>query len=114
LSVGFFSPVPSVLARIPGMASRAPPPRTLRFHPVLELSFLRFLWWSRERSPGHLAITPARDDRLGTLFLAAPPEGVISVTIYRRHRADPEFITYRKGRVSAARCSGATVQLKCE
>jgi len=61
-----------------------------------------------------LEITLPRDDPLGTLFLAAPPEGIVSVTIYRRHRADPEFITYWKGRVSAARFSGATVELKCE
>jgi uncharacterized phage protein (TIGR02218 family) len=61
-----------------------------------------------------LEITLPRDDPLGTLFLAAPPEGIVSVTLYRRHRADPEFITYWKGRVSAARFSGATVQLKCE
>jgi uncharacterized phage protein (TIGR02218 family) len=61
-----------------------------------------------------IEITLPRDDSLGTLFLAAPPEGIVSVTIYRRHRADPEFITYWKGRVSAARFSGATLQLKCE
>jgi uncharacterized phage protein (TIGR02218 family) len=61
-----------------------------------------------------LEITLPRDCPLGTLFLAAPPEGIVSVTIYRRHLPDPEFITYWKGRVSAARFSGSVLQLKCE
>jgi hypothetical protein len=30
-----------------------------------------------------LEITLPRDDPLGTLFLAAPPEGIVSVTLYR-------------------------------
>ncbi len=50
----FFRPFPPVLARIPGMASRASPLRTLHFHPWPRLSVFRFLWWSRERARGQV------------------------------------------------------------
>ena len=46
----FFSRFPPVLARFPGLASRAPPIQTLRFRPRQRLSVRRFLWWSRERA----------------------------------------------------------------
>ncbi len=49
----FFRLYPPVLARIPGMASRAPSLRTQHFHPGARLSVLRSLWWSRERARGH-------------------------------------------------------------
>ncbi len=49
----FFSPVPPVLARFPGMASRAPPLQTPCFQPRRRLSVLRFLHGSRERARGH-------------------------------------------------------------
>jgi uncharacterized phage protein (TIGR02218 family) len=55
-----------------------------------------------------------RDLSVASLFLAAPPEGVVSVTIYRRHADDSEFITYWKGRVSGSRLSGSEATLKCE
>lgn len=61
-----------------------------------------------------LEITLPRDCPVATLFLAAPPEGIVSVTLYRGHPPDPEFVTYWKGRVSAARFSGSTGQLSCE
>lgn len=51
--LGFFLPVTPVLARFPGLASRAAPLRSRRFRPRRRLSVLRFLWWSRERSRGH-------------------------------------------------------------
>ncbi len=69
---------------------------------------------SNEIHRNGLDITLPRDCPLGTLFLAAPPVGIVSVTIYRRHLADTEFITYWKGRVSAARFAGWTGQLKCQ
>ena len=49
----FFRLYPPVLARIPGIASRAPAIRTWHFHPGARLSVLRSLWWSRERARGH-------------------------------------------------------------
>ena len=49
----FFRLYPPVLARIPGITSRAPSLRTQYFHPGARLSVLRSLWWSRERARGH-------------------------------------------------------------
>ena len=69
-SVGFFRPFPPVLARISGMASRAPPLQSRRFRPRRRLSVLRFLWWSRERSPVHFLYW--RGVRGGRLWLATP------------------------------------------
>jgi len=49
----FFRLYPPVLARIPGMAWRAPSLRTQCFHPLPRLSVPRSLWWSRERARGY-------------------------------------------------------------
>ena len=46
----FFRPFPPVLARVRGLASRAPPLQTLRFCTRQRLSVRRFLWWPRERA----------------------------------------------------------------
>ncbi|MES9843238.1 MAG: phage BR0599 family protein [Candidatus Sedimenticola sp. 6PFRAG5] len=61
-----------------------------------------------------IEIRVPRDLSVVNLFLAAPPEGVVSVTIYRRHADDAEFITYWKGRVSGSRLTGSEATLKCE
>lgn len=61
-----------------------------------------------------IEIRVPRDLSVVSLFLAAPPEGVVSVTIYRRHADDAEFITYWKGRVSGSRLTGSEATLKCE
>lgn len=61
-----------------------------------------------------LEIRMPRDLPLVSLFLAASPDGVVSVTLYRRHVGDAEFITYWKGRITGARLSGAEATLKCE
>lgn len=70
LSVGFFRLLFPVLARYPGMASRAPLLQNSRFLPHRRLSVLRFLWWSRERSRGHFLCW--RGFRGGRLWLASP------------------------------------------
>ncbi len=59
-------------------------------------------------------VTLPRDCPVAGLFIAAPPEGIVSFTLYRKHASDNEFITYWKGRVSAARFGGSALQLKCE
>ena len=66
----FFRPFPPVLARVRGLASRAPPPRNWCFRPRRRLSVLRFLWWPRERSRGHFLCW--RGFRGGRLWLATP------------------------------------------
>lgn len=57
-----------------------------------------------------------RDHPVAALFIASPPEGVVSVTLYRQHAGDPdqEFITLWKGRVLVARLSASEATLKCE
>lgn len=63
-----------------------------------------------------LEIVLARDNPLATLFIASPPEGVVSVTVYRRHASDPDAdtIVLWKGRVGGARLAGSDLTLKCE
>ncbi|MCE5420249.1 MAG: phage BR0599 family protein [Acidithiobacillus sp.] len=61
-----------------------------------------------------LAITLPRDHPLADLYLASPPEGVVSVTIYRFHVGDAETIVWWKGRVGGISFSGAELLLKCE
>lgn len=67
-----------------------------------------------ELSRGSLEVRIPRDLPLARLFIAAPPEGVVSITLYRRHVGDSEFITYWKGRVTGSRLSGSTMALQCE
>ena len=45
-------------------------------------------------------------------FVYLAPVGVVSVTLYRRHVGDSEFITYWKGRVTGVQLSGAEATLK--
>ena len=61
-----------------------------------------------------LEIRVPRDLSVASLFLASPPEGIVSVTLYRRHVDNTEFITYWKGRVSGSRLSGSEATLQCE
>ncbi len=60
-----------------------------------------------------IEITMPRDSELSREFIAAPPEGVISVTIYRRHIGDTETIVIWKGRVSGAKLTGHKLELSC-
>ena len=66
----FFRPFPPVLARVRGLASRAPPLQTLRFCTHQRLSVRRFLWWPRERARDHFLCW--RGFRGGQLWLATP------------------------------------------
>lgn len=63
-----------------------------------------------------LEITLPRDNPLAGLFVASPPEGVVSVTLYRYHAGDAarETVVLWKGRVGGARLSGAELTVKCE
>lgn len=63
-----------------------------------------------------LSIRVFRDNPVAALFVAQPPDGIVSVTILRRHLTDPaqEWITLWKGRVVGCRFSGSTAELSCE
>lgn len=49
-------------------------------------------------------------------FIVTPPDGVLSLTLFRQHLtdADAEFITWWKGRIVSVVFGGATVQMRCE
>lgn len=68
----------------------------------------------KEINRAGIEITLPRDNPLAGLFIASPPEGVVSVTIYRFHSGDAETIVLWKGRVGGARLSGSELTLKCE
>lgn len=67
-----------------------------------------------ELNRASIEITLPRDNPLAGLFIASPPEGVVSVTVYRQHAGDAETIVLWKGRVGVARLSGSELTLKCE
>jgi uncharacterized phage protein (TIGR02218 family) len=73
---------------------------------------------SNELSRNAIEVRVPRDLPLAARFIVAPPEGVVSLTVYRRHVGPgseaSEFVTYWKGRVMVARLSGAEATLKCE
>ena len=61
-----------------------------------------------------LDIAVPRDLLIAALFLAAPPEGIVSITLYRRESGNAPVITYWKGRVSACQFEGMQATLHCE
>lgn len=71
---------------------------------------------SNEINRSGMEITLPRDNPLAALFIAAPPEGVMSITLYRFHASDTatETILLWKGRVGVARLSGSELVIKCE
>jgi uncharacterized phage protein (TIGR02218 family) len=63
-----------------------------------------------------LTLEAALDLGVVQSFIVTPPDGVLTLTVLRRHLADPDaaYITWWKGRVVAVTFSGATVSLRCE
>ena len=60
-----------------------------------------------------LEMTVPRDLPVAGLFMAAPPEGIVSITLYRREQRDAPVITCWKGRVSACQFEGMQAKLHC-
>lgn len=56
----------------------------------------------------------ARDFAVAQLFAAARPNGVVSITLFRNHLGDAEYITWWKGRVASVVFSGSTAKIRCE
>ena len=56
----------------------------------------------------------ARDFAVAQLFAAARPNGVVSLTVFRNHLGDDEFITWWKGRVASVVWSGSLAKIRCE
>jgi uncharacterized phage protein (TIGR02218 family) len=69
-----------------------------------------------EMTRAGLDITMPRDNPMATQFIASPPEGVMSVTVFRYHAtdSDTETIVLWKGRVGGAMLTGSELILKCE
>ncbi|NYZ69102.1 phage BR0599 family protein [Endozoicomonas sp. SM1973] len=61
-----------------------------------------------------LKLTFPRDNELARQFLGFSPELPTTVTIFRGHWEDDDYIVYWKGRVSGAKGSGSTITLECE
>ncbi len=56
----------------------------------------------------------ARDFAVAQLFAAARPNGVVSLTVFRNHFGDSEYITWWKGRVASVVFAGSTAKIRCE
>lgn len=63
---------------------------------------------------GELEVQVSRDNPLVAQFTAAPPDRIVTLTVFRHHRDDSEFITYWKGRLLSVLWAGGQVTLKCE
>ena len=61
-----------------------------------------------------LEMAVPRDLPVAELFMAAPPEGIVSITLYRREQHDLPVTTYWKGRVSVCQFEGMQAKLQCE
>lgn len=65
-----------------------------------------------KRSP--IDVRMARDNPVAAQFVAAAPEAVMSLSIFRKHVTDPEVILIYKGRVISPRWSGSEVTFRVE
>ena len=61
-----------------------------------------------------LEVSIVRDNDVATEFVSAAPEGVMALTIYRKHASDAEVVVIFKGRVMSARWAGSGVSLQVE
>ena len=55
-----------------------------------------------------------RDFAVAQLFAAARPNGVVSLTVFRNHLGDSEYITWWKGRVASVAFAGSVAKIRCE
>ena len=61
-----------------------------------------------------LRVTFPRENEFANEFLNYAPEQVTTLTIYRGHAGDSEFISYWKGRIIGAEISGNEITINCE
>ena len=61
-----------------------------------------------------LEIEVLADSELAALFIGPPPDDVLYLTIYRKHRGDSEFIYYWMGRVTGGIIKKSRALLTCE
>jgi uncharacterized phage protein (TIGR02218 family) len=61
-----------------------------------------------------LDVTVPRDADIAAQFIATPPDGVVSLTLFRRHAGDTETIVLWKGRILTVKLAGSESVLRCE
>lgn len=69
---------------------------------------------TKEFSRSVITLDAPRDLPVATQFIAAPPDGVVQLTIYRGHNGDSEVATYWTGRVASVGFSGSQSKIKCD
>lgn len=69
---------------------------------------------SPDAAKNDLSLVFPRDNAFAIQFLGFAPDEITTVTIYRGHASDGEFISYWKGRVIGASVSGNSVTVDCE
>lgn len=68
---------------------------------------------SQEQQAGSIDVTIMRDNAVAALFIPYLPVNPVGLTIYRRHRSDPETVTIFVGKVVTAKFEGSQVVLSC-
>lgn len=68
---------------------------------------------SGESEQGSVEVTIPRTNPVAQLFISYPPEPPLGVTVYRKHRSDPEVVTFFAGTVSSVVFTGAVAKLTC-
>lgn len=68
---------------------------------------------TQELSKSDLRISAPRDLPFVASRMANPMQGVVQLTVYRRHRADAEMLTWWKGRVEGIRFAGGEATISC-
>jgi uncharacterized phage protein (TIGR02218 family) len=69
---------------------------------------------SQEFGRSELTVSVPYDNPVAALFTSGYPAAVVTLTLFRTHVGDSEFITYWRGRVVSASFKGAVCELKCE
>jgi len=69
---------------------------------------------SSEMSRQGITLTFPRTDTFAIQFVRDTVDAVTTVTLYRGHPSDGEFVTFWKGRVSAGKAGGQRIEVECE
>lgn len=69
---------------------------------------------TKEFGRAALTLEAAEDLPVAQPFVIGPPDGVLSLTVFRQHAGDGEFITWWKGRVVSVAFGPGTLRLRCE
>lgn len=69
---------------------------------------------TNEMAKDTLSITLPRNNPFALYMLSDSSDQITSVTIYRGHVTDAEYVVYWKGRVSSFKAKGESVSIECE